>query len=75
MKITYDKQTDSIYVYCLPKKYQGKGMAKNTVPLLDYPNVILDFTENRKLLGIEILDASKIIDLEYLKKVEFKQYD
>ncbi len=49
-------------------------MAKNTVPLLDYPNVILDFTENRKLLGIEILDASKIIDLEYLKKVEFKQY-
>jgi uncharacterized protein YuzE len=74
MEITYDKSGDSVYIYTVSSEYRPKGVAK-TVPLEDYPSVILDFTKDGRLFGIEILDASKMIDVEYLKKLEFKRID
>ena len=57
MRLEYDKYVDAAYLYL---EYPIKnGMAKKTIELSD--NIILDFDENNKLLGVEILDASKII--------------
>ena len=65
MKLEYDKEVDAAYIYV---KYPIKdGEAKKTIELND--NITLDFDENDKLLGIEILDASKVLKKEFLTKV------
>ncbi len=66
MKITYDKEANAAYIYI---KYPiKKGEAKKTVPTEAGP--ILDFDKNGKLLGIEILEANKVLDKEILRKAE-----
>ena len=55
MKIEYDKEADTAYIYL---KYPiNKGEAEKQVKVDE--QIILDFDKNNKLLGIEILDASK----------------
>ncbi|MEK6901660.1 MAG: DUF2283 domain-containing protein [Nanoarchaeota archaeon] len=62
MKFEYDKDVDAAYIYL---KYPVKeGEAKKTIQLND--NIILDFDEQDKLLGVEILDASKVLKKEVL---------
>ena len=57
MKFEYDKEIDSGYIYrSYPIK---KGEAEKQVNIND--SIILDFDKEGKLLGIEILDASKIM--------------
>ena len=62
MKFEYDKDIDAAYIYV---EYPIKdGEAKKTIELND--NISIDFDENDKLLGIEILDASKVLKKEVL---------
>ena len=62
MKITYDKEADAAYIYLeFPVK---DGAAKKTVKFND--NIILDFDKKGKLLGIEILDASRVMNKKVL---------
>ncbi len=57
MKLEYDKEVDAAYIYL---KYPIKeGEAKKTIELNG--NLIVDFNEKDQLLGIEILDASKVL--------------
>ncbi len=56
MKIEYDEEVDAVYIYL--KKIE-KDEIKRTIELDD--NIILDFDEDKKLMGIEILNASKVI--------------
>lgn len=64
MKFEYDKEADAAYVYI---KYPIKdGEVKKTIELNE--NIVLDFDEEGKLLGIEILDASKILKKEVLNE-------
>lgn len=57
MKVEYDKEVDAAYVYF---KYPiMKGEAKKTIALND--NIIVDFDKNDKLIGIEVLTASKVL--------------
>ena len=64
MKFEYDKEVDAGYVYLeFPIK---EGEAKKTIELNE--NIILDFDKKGKLLGLEILDASKVLN----KKVFIK---
>lgn len=57
MKMQYDKDADAAYIYVqFPIK---EGESKNTVELKD--NIFLDFDKNGKLLGVEILCASKVL--------------
>lgn len=64
MKLEYDKQVDAAYIYI---EYPIKdGEAKKTIELNN--NIILDFDAKGRLLGIEILNASKIINKEALAK-------
>lgn len=75
MKITYDKEANAVYIYLNPKaanKSKNKGIVARTEG--NWP-IHLDFSKNDELLGIEIMDASKIVNLSYLKKLEFKRID
>lgn len=62
MRLEYDKDADAAYIYL---KFPIKdGEAKNTIELNE--NIILDFDSQKKLIGVEILDASKILSKKSL---------
>ena len=62
MKLEYDKEGDAAYIYV--EHPVGDGEAEKTIELND--NISIDFDGNNKLLGIEILDASKVLKKEVL---------
>lgn len=62
MKLEYDKEVDAAYIYI---EYPIKeGEAKKTIELNE--DIILDFDGKGKLLGVEILNASKIMNKRVL---------
>ena len=66
MKFEYDKDVDAAYIYIeFPIKNKG---VKKTIELNE--NIILDFDSKDKLLGVEILDASKILDKKVLLEAQ-----
>ena len=66
MKFEYDKIVDAAYVYL---KYPIKeGEAKKTIALNE--DIILDFDKDKKLIGIEILNASKVMNKKALAQVK-----
>ncbi len=66
MKVTYDKEADAAFIY-LKDKIE-KGEVKNTISMND--NIVLDFDSNKKLIGIEILSASKVIPKSAVSQME-----
>lgn len=63
MNVEYDKKVDAAYIYL--KKKIGKGEVKKTISLNG--EIILDFDKDHKLVGIEILNASKYIPKETIE--------
>jgi len=67
MKVTYDSKVDAMYIYLNPKK---KGITRTEEMdsgwMADY--------EGKNLIGIEILDASKVLGSKLgLKNADFNQ--
>lgn len=62
MRIEYDKEADAAYIYIVESIEDGEAL--KTIELNE--NIILDFDKDGKLLGIEILDASKVLSKELL---------
>jgi len=64
MRLTYDAPHDLLYIQFdasdPPVRNEDAG-----------EGVVLDITEDGRLAGIEILDASKVLDLRQLLPVEF----
>ena len=56
MKVTYDKEADAAYIYL---KEIAPGEVKNTIELNE--SITLDFDSKKRLVGIEILAASKVV--------------
>jgi|SRR6266850_44654 len=54
MKITYDPEVDAMYIYLVEGKQECR-----TVQLND--DINLDFGDQETLVGIEILDASRVL--------------
>ncbi len=54
MKITYDEETDAMYIQLL----EGDFQCRNVV-LTD--DITLDFGPSEQLVGIEVLDASRVL--------------
>ncbi|MFA4856138.1 MAG: DUF2283 domain-containing protein [archaeon] len=65
MKVSYDREIDAMYIALEDAK---SGRVKQTIALND--DLIVDFDGNKKIVGIEILAASK-----NLTKKEFKQVE
>ncbi len=58
----YDKEVDAAYIYL---QYPIKeGEAKKTISLNE--NIILDFDKNEKLIGVEVLKASRVLNKKAL---------
>ena len=58
----YDKEVDAAYIYL---QYPIKeGEAKKTISLNE--NIILDFDKNEKLIGVEVLKASRVLNKKTL---------
>ena len=55
MKVEFDKEADAAYIYL--KDRIRKGEVKKTITVSD--TIILDLDKNKKLLGIEVLNATK----------------
>ena len=71
MKITYDKSVDALYIYFIPALETKWGIVTRSEG--DYP-IHLDFTKDGQLFGIEILDASKIINnIDCVKHLTFQE--
>ncbi len=66
MKFEYDKEADAAYIYL--EDSIAKGEAEKTIELND--NIIVDFDKNGKLLGIEILSASKVLNQKSLVEAQ-----
>ena len=62
MKITYDPEVDAMYIYLIEGKHECR-----TVQLND--DVNLDFGDKETLVGIEILDASRVLGKGKLPKL------
>lgn len=60
MRITYDARVDAAYIYLTDTMGDLETVAHACV-------VMLDFTEQERLAGIEVLDASIRLDLPYLR--------
>ncbi|MBI2075989.1 MAG: DUF2283 domain-containing protein [Candidatus Aenigmarchaeota archaeon] len=65
MRMTFDKEVDAAYIYL--KEKIGKGEVKSTIALND--DIILDFDEDKRLIGIEILSASKVIPQKVVAEI------
>lgn len=61
MKIEYDAEADAIYIQLKDKK------AEDNVDLEE--GLTVDLDENKSIIGIEILDASKKLSKEELSKI------
>ncbi len=66
MKIEYDKDVDAAYIY-LDDSINDLGI-KKTIELNG--NIILDFGGDNKLIGMEVLDASKVLNKKLLSSVK-----
>lgn len=61
MKITYDEEADALYITFSKKTVEKtKG---------DYP-VHIDYSSKDKLVGIEILEATKLIEVKVLEEIK-----
>ena len=66
MIIHYDSKVDLLYLRLIPEKQQVTN-----IQVTD--DIILDLGKDDKIVGIEILDASKHIDLEKLFPIEYSK--
>lgn len=66
MKLEYDKDVDAAYIYI---EYPIKeGAVKKTIELNE--NIVIDFDNKGKLLGVEILNASKVMNKKVLVEAQ-----
>ncbi|MEM5814254.1 MAG: DUF2283 domain-containing protein [Candidatus Aenigmatarchaeota archaeon] len=70
MKITYSETDDAAYIYLVEAK---PGVAARTEPCEIAGlrgEINLDFDKNGRLVGIEVLGASKVLPKEILDRAE-----
>ncbi|KKR91990.1 MAG: hypothetical protein UU42_C0006G0029 [Candidatus Woesebacteria bacterium GW2011_GWA1_41_13b] len=63
MKVTYDKKADAMYIYFVPGKKSTRTEEVGEGLLVDY--------SGKKVIGIEILDASKVVPNPSSGKISF----
>ena len=65
MKVTYDRKADALYIRLLEGDYQCR-----VVRLTD--DIALDFAAGEKLVGLEVLGASRLFEKPESPEIELK---
>jgi len=65
MNIIYNNQTDLLYIRLDDKK-------QNVINRRVSEDVVLDIGDNDRIIGIEILNASKLVALDKILPVKYK---
>lgn len=65
MKITYDKEADALYIRLLDGEHECR-----VVRLTD--DIALDFAAGEKLVGIEVLGASRLFEYPESPEIELQ---
>jgi uncharacterized protein YuzE len=65
MKTDYDKEANAVYINFEKLK---KGQVKETIKL--NKEILVDLNENKKIIGIEILNASSCLEKNNLKGLD-----
>jgi uncharacterized protein YuzE len=65
MKITYDRESDALYIRLLEGDYECRVVRLTA-------DVALDFAEGEELVGIEVLGASRLFDTPESPAVELQ---
>ena len=65
MKITYDRETDALYIRFVEGKHQCRVVRLTA-------DIALDFAGGEKLVGMEILDASRLFERPESPSIELK---
>jgi uncharacterized protein YuzE len=65
MKITYDRESDALYIRLLEGEYECRVVRLTA-------DVALDFSESEELVGIEVLGASRLFDTPDAPAVELQ---
>jgi uncharacterized protein YuzE len=66
MQITYDSKFDLLYLRLEPAKQKVTNIQVTE-------DIVFDMGEDDKIVGIEILDASKHVNLQSLMPIEFEK--
>lgn len=66
MQIHYDSRFDLLYIRLEPSKQKVTNIQVTE-------DIVLDMGEGDKIVGIEILDASKHVNLQSLMPIEFEK--
>lgn len=66
MKITYDLSVNAAYIYLTPNPPDGPYHSYPCDPLEVGGEIILDFDISGRLVGIEVLDASRLLTKDLL---------
>ena len=66
MKLTYNKKSDILYISLDPTKRELRNRELSE-------DVVLDLDAEDRIVGIEILDASRRLNLDALVPVEYEQ--
>ncbi len=66
MQIHYNSKTDLLYL-----RLQSKRQNVTNIQVTE--DIILDIGEGDKIVGIEIMDASKHVNLEQLMPIEYSK--
>lgn len=64
MKIELDKQADAMYIEFNSGEFATNKKIDN--------NTVIDLDKNGKILGIEIINVSKVISKDFLSNIVFK---
>ena len=71
MKIHYDNHADAAYIYIADKITNGSVKKTYACDISETDHMInLDFDNQGRLIGIEVLDASKCLPKESLRSAE-----
>jgi uncharacterized protein YuzE len=70
MKVTLDRSTDSAYIYLTELEVEGTVKPYTCDPIEVNGQINLDFDSSGRLVGIEVLDAKRLLPEELLKNAE-----
>ena len=65
MRITYDREADALYIKLIPGEHQCRVLRISN-------DVALDLAEGEKLVGVEMLGASRLFDRPESPEIELK---